>query len=443
MERMTLSDRDFKRAVVLGRLASQEISSAEAGELLGLSTRQVKRLRKRFSAGGVKAILHLSQGRRSNRSHEAELMTRVLGLIRDRYSGSAPVGKGQRFGPTLVAEHLLEDEQITIPVSTLTRWMKSAGLWSRRRRRKLHRRRRERMAHFGELVQLDGSFHDWFEGRGGKHLEQCCLMTMTDDATGTVLARFSAQEDLWSVLTLVRSWIEKYGVPRAFYTDWKNVYRQFFDEASTKEEHQFSRICQKLGIEVILASSPQAKGRVERTHGTSQDRLVKKMRLKSISTLAEANEFLKRSYLRTHNAKFAKQPRSAVDFHTKANPRLMTHDVWCKEKSRRVSNDGVISYFNRKLQLNLRRDMPERATVLVRETEDRSIRIVYRSPAGRENEIVWHDYLESRVPQLPKPRRLATLTKPSTTHPWRLMNHADAAAASKAKNDLNPAPQQG
>lgn len=297
------------------------------------------------------------------------------------------------------------------------------------------------MAHFGELVQLDGSFHDWFEGRGGKGLEQCCLMTMTDDATGTVLARFSAQEDLWSVLAVVRAWIEKYGVPRALYTDWKNVYRQFNEE--TKEEHHFSRITEKLGIEVILASSPQAKGRVERTHGTSQDRLVKKMRLKAISTLEDANEFLKRSYLWTHNAKFAKSPRSSADFHTKVNPRLMTSDLWCKEKTRRVSNDGVISYYNRKLQIDARRDMPERARVLVREAEDKSIRIIYRSPAGKESELTWRDYVQTEVRELAKPRAPRPVTKPRATHPWRLMNHADAATAMKAKNDLITATQTG
>lgn len=441
MERMTLSDRDFRRAVVLGRLASGEITSAEAGSLLELSSRQVKRLKKRFVAGGAKSIIHLALGRRSNRSHPEDLRLRILELIRERYGGSAAVGRGQRFGPTLVAEHLLEDEDISLPVSTLTRWMRSVGLWSRRRKRKVHRRRRERMPHFGELVQLDGSFHDWFEGRGGKALEQCCLMTMTDDATGTVLARFSAQEDIWSVLAVLKSWIEKYGVPRALYTDWKNVYRQFNEE--TKDEHQFSRISERLGIEVILASSPQAKGRVERTHGTSQDRLVKKMRLKSISTLEEANDFLRRSYLWTHNAKYAKPPASTTDFHTKPNPRLMTNDLWCKEKSRRVSNDGVISYLNRKLQVDIRRDMPERARILIRENEDRSIRIIYRSPAGRESELTWRDYIRPELPQLPKPRVQSISTKPVTTHPWRLMNHADAASATKAKNDLITATQTG
>ena len=185
-------------------------------------------------------------------------------LVRKKYSGEV----GERFGPTLAAEHLAEEDGLVIDHETLRRWMLAEGLWSRQRKRKKHCQRRERKAHFGELVQMDGSFHDWLEGRGPRG----CLMNMVDDATSDTQARIGKEETIWAAAGVLRAWIEKYGVPVALYTDWKNVYVR---EASSKEQlqgavpvTQFGRMCQRLGIRIIAASSPQAKGRVERNHGT-------------------------------------------------------------------------------------------------------------------------------------------------------------------------------
>jgi len=216
----------------------------------------------------------------------------VLALVREKYSG--PVDG--RFGPTLAAEHLASEDGVTVHHDTLRRWMLAAGLWSRARKRSPHRTRRERKAHFGELVQLDGSFHLWYETRGPRG----CLMNLVDDATGRTLARLGDAETIWAAADVLRRWIEAYGVPLALYTDWKNVYVR---ESNAEEQvtgavprTQFGRMCASLGIQIIAASSPQAKGRVERNHGTHQDRLVKKLRRLGIATAAAANAFLQRHH---------------------------------------------------------------------------------------------------------------------------------------------------
>lgn len=419
MERTPLSERELRRGEVISRVISGELTSVDASELLGLSTRQVKRLAKRYRSGGAQGLLHRSFGKPSNRTRPAGDRERVLELVAREYGGSAAPGPGQRFGPTLVAEHLLEDHGIALPVSTLTDWMRSGGLWTRRRKRRPHRRRRERKAHFGELVQLDGSFHDWLEGRGPVG----CLMTMTDDATGTVLARLGKEETLWAAIAVLKSWIKKYGVPRALYTDWKNLYHLSAPKNSRLATSQFGRICQRLGIELIAASSPQAKGRVERTHGTSQDRLVKKLRLRGISTFEGVNEYLEESYLAAHNARFARRAASSADYHLKLDPKLDNGNLWCREETRCVSNDGVIAYQNRRLSLTLRRDMPLRARVLVRESEEGDLRIIYKTPRGAEYELTWKDYLEPEPLYREKSAgSRAGPHRPSTEHPWRRTN---------------------
>lgn len=191
MERTSMSDRELMRAAVLARMVSGELTSADGSELLAVSVRQVKRLRKRYLALGAKGLIHRNVSRPSNHARPLEERRRAIEVIRERYSGPAERGPGQRFGPTLAAEHLAADEGLEIPVSTLGRWMRGEGLWGRKRKWKRRFQRRERKAHFGELVQMDGSFHDWLEGRdpGG------CLMTMTDDARGTILAEMGSGRD--------------------------------------------------------------------------------------------------------------------------------------------------------------------------------------------------------------------------------------------------------
>ena len=270
LKRTAMSGRELERVEVMGRVASGDVKLSDAGVMLELSYRQTKRLWRRYVQVGRKGLKHGNGGRPSNRSKRLKLRRRVLNLVKKKYSGS----EGERFGPTLAAEHLAEEDGIVMDHETLRRWMLAEHLWSRQRKRKKHCQRRERKWHFGELVQLDGSFHDWLEARGPRG----CLMDMVDDATSETLAGMGKEETIWAAAGVLRAWIRKYGVPRALYTDWKNVYKR---KATPAEQlrgkipvTQFGRMCQKLGIRIIAASSPQAKGRVERSFQTGEGAIV-------------------------------------------------------------------------------------------------------------------------------------------------------------------------
>jgi transposase-like protein len=326
----------------MGRVKAGSLRLREAGELLELSYRQSKRMWARYRAGGAQALQHGNCGRVSNRAYAAKFRAAVLEQVKARYAD---------FGPTLAAEHLASDDGLEVQAETLRRWMKQAGLWQRQRRRKPYRQRRERKAHFGELVQLDGSFHEWLEERG----ERACLMHMVDDATSTVLGRFSKEETTWAAARVLRNWIERYGVPRALYTDWKNVYvrppnapeRRRGEPAVT----QFGRMCAQLGIAIIAASSPQAKGRVERTHGTHQDRLVKKLRLAGITNYDQANAYLEEHYLAEHNRRYARPAAAEADYHRRRPTARQLDQMFWLEEERVVSEDWVVRYKNKLLQL--------------------------------------------------------------------------------------------
>ena len=288
-----MSDKELRRSEVLSRVRRGEWKLNEAAARLEISYRQAKRLWSRYRKGGAKALVHGNVGRRSNRAKPVEFRRRVLVLVREHYGGEPQ----QRCGPTLAAEQLQQDHGLEVSVRTLRRWMLAAGLWSRRRKRPSHRSRRQRKAHFGELIQLDGSHHHWLEGRGPK----ACLMNFVDDATGLVLCRFSGEETTWAAADLLQAWVRQHGVPKALYCDWKNVYQRQPTSREAlegiKPETQFGRMCAKLGIGIIAASSPQAKGRVERHHGTHQDRLIKKMRLRGIVDYEAANRYLDEEYI--------------------------------------------------------------------------------------------------------------------------------------------------
>ncbi len=440
MER-TLSERDAGRAAVLARVVAQALRLGAAAELVGLSDRQVKRLLARYRAGGARALVHRAVGRPSNRGHPAGLRARVLALAAAEYSGPARAGPGQRFGPTLLAEHLAAEHGLVVPVTTLRRWLRAAGLWSRRRRRRPHRQRRPRAAHFGALVQLDGSEHDWFEGRG----PWVTLLTMIDDATGTTLAQFVPAETTWTAAALVERWIQRYGVPRALYTDWHGAYHRAPTASErTREERpvvtQFGRMCRKLDITLVAASSPQAKGRVERNHGTHQDRLVKKLRRAGIGDLAGANAFLA-DYLAQHNARYAIAPHAAADYHRSWPRGRAARDVFCLEAERVVGRDYVIQYRHQALQLtpHARFRLSPRSRVLVRETADGTLRLLQVDARGGEHQLRWHP----APPRLPKPPTAVRAPaaspappRPAVDHPWRRQIHAWATAQTARRPTL-------
>jgi transposase len=264
-----MSARELSRVEVLSRVKAGTLSLRSAATLLAVSYRQAKRLARRYRAEGAKGLKHRSAGHASNHARPTAERERALALVREKYSGPADL----RFGPTLAAEHLASEDGITVHHDTLRRWMWTAGLWSRIRRHAPHRQRRERKAHFGELVQLDGSFHLWYEARAPRG----CLMNLVDDATGRTLARLGGEETIWAAADVLRRWIETYGVPLALYTDWKNVYVRVpnAEEQGTGAVPltQFGRMCASLGIQIIAASSPQAKaGRTESPDSSGSSR---------------------------------------------------------------------------------------------------------------------------------------------------------------------------
>jgi len=400
---------------VLSRVKAGTLSVGSAATLLGVSYRQAKRLARRYRAEGAKGLKHRSAGRASNHARPPAERERALALVRAKYSGPVDV----RFGPTLAAEHLASEDGVTVHHDTLRRWMVTAGLWSRTRRRAPHRQRRARKAHFGELVQLDGSFHEWYESRAPRG----CLMNLVDDATGRTLARLGDEETIWAAADVLRRWIEAYGVPLALYTDWKNVYVRVpnAEEQATGAVPltQFGRMCAALGIQIIAASSPQAKGRVERNHGTHQDRLVKKLRRLGIADAPAANAFLETRYLPEHNIRFAQAPASDEDFHRRTPSRLVLDRVFQLEQTRVLSNDWVIRYDTRCFQVARQsHQAPARSTVVVREAVTGAIEIRYRGRLMRWTEIP----APAKSPPAVRPRLSSAPhrpARPSADHPWR------------------------
>ena len=411
-----MSRQELSRVEVMGRVKARSLRLREAAALLELSYRQTKRVWARYRAGGAKALQHGNCGRVSNRAYTAKFRAAVLNHVQARYAD---------FGATLAAEHLASDDGLAVQAETLRRWMKEAGLWQRQRRRKPYRQRREAKAHFGELVQLDGSFHEWLEERGPRG----CLMHMVDDATTQALGRFSEEETIWAAAGVLRRWIERYGVPQALYTDWKNVYvrppnaeeRERGEPAVT----QFGCMCAKLGIRIIAASSPQAKGRVERAHGTHQDRLVKKLRLAGIGNYEQANAYLEQHYLAEHNRRYAHPAVAPADYHRRRPTARQLDEVFWLEQERVVSEDWVVRYHNRLLQLERQSQhwAPARSRVLVRENEAGEVAIHYRNQRVGFRELKASIALGERRGAAPSPAPPSPISRrslpPAANHPWR------------------------
>jgi hypothetical protein len=389
-----MSRKDCRKVQILSRVKDKLITIHRAGELLGVSHRQAKRLWKRYREGGEQAVIHRGRGVRSNNCIEAEVKRQVLDRYRQAYMG---------FGPTLAAEKLAEDDGFR-PISreTLRLWLVEAGLWKRHRRRSPYRKRREPKHHFGELLQLDGSHHRWF----GEEHNSCCLMNLVDDATGITLAMLSEQETTEAAMRILWAWIDKYGIPLALYCDLKNVYLCHDREPTLEEQLEgrlpktaFGVACEKLGIEIISAYSPQAKGRVERKHGVYQDRFVKELRLKGVTAIAAGNMILQGGFIDKLNKKFSRAPLAHEDFHVRLRAGQDLRDIFCFEQTRCVGHDWVVRSENRFYQLIPDREPLPRATskVTVRMWLDGSVHILHR---GRRIEF------QEFVPQSEKGRKV-------------------------------------
>ncbi|MCO5068962.1 MAG: ISNCY family transposase [Kiritimatiellae bacterium] len=406
---LALSTKERRRLELLSHVKGGGLRLRKVAELLKLSYRQAKRLWKRYRDLGDAGLVHGNRGRRSNRSCEVKHRDRILRRYEEVYSG---------FGPTLAAEYLRK-EGMAVDHETLRRWLMEKGLWQKQRKRQTHRQWRERRAHQGELIQMDGSHHDWFEGRR----DWAVLMVMIDDATNRTYVRFYESEDTCAAMDVTGRYIRRYGCPHYLYVDRDSIYECTRDARVDEQlrgegpQTQFDRAMKQLGIEILLANSPQAKGRVERRNGVLQDRLVKAMRLEKISTLEEANRFLEKVFLPDLNRRFRVAAREREDLHRPVPRGLQLYEVLSLEEPRVVQNDWTVRWCNRRFQISAYHERLNLAgrTLIVRERLDGSMALVYRGERLR--------FCEIPLSKSSNPTKRAPKTpvkwKPPEDHPWK------------------------
>ena len=425
---LLMSRKELARKSLFDRVKRKELRLTEASELLGLSYRQIKRSYARYLLEGDAGLVHQSRGRPSGRRLPDELKRQVLAFY---------VSQLEDFGPTLAAEKLAQRD-LVVDHETLRRWLLEAGLWTRRRRRRMHRSRRERRGHFGELVQMDGSPHHWFGPEG----PECTLMNMVDDATGCTLSLMAEGETVEIAMRTLWRWIERYGVPKALYVDRKNIFKA--EREPTLEEQlsgrkpmtPFQTVCHRLGIEIIQAHSPQAKGRVERNHGVYQDRFLRELQLCNIKTLEEANRLLGETFCDELNAKFAKQPREQADYHRNVPRGMKLNEVFVYEEHRRVSNDWTISYCNETYQIHAdSRPLPKpKDTVTVRTDLEGKISILYRDQKMHFAPVKTVPTSEPKLGPVPRSsasKKLTTTRRYKSWHPNCTRMFADSSNENK------------
>jgi DNA-binding Lrp family transcriptional regulator len=341
-DRIEMSQRERDVLKVMSLVLSGKRSQAEAARLLGRSERQVRRIQRRLEELGDAGVVHRLRGRPSNRAMAKASRSKALSLYRRHYQG---------FGPTLAAEKLAQEHDLAMSVETLRGLLLAEGLWQRKRHRDRHRQRRARRACFGEMVQADASLHDWLEGRG----PMLTLVGMIDDATDRIVCRFFESETAQAYMDVLGRWIGKHGRPASWYSDRHGIFRAEERVAGYDEKRpvptQFSRALGELGIELILANSPQAKGRVERLWGTAQDRLVKELRLAKARTVEQANAVLEGKFVCWFNRRCTHKPASVNDAHRPPGKGQDLSAILSIQETRVVGNDYTIRFENRVYQL--------------------------------------------------------------------------------------------
>ena len=399
--------KELKRLHLIHKTIEKAITQAEASRLAGLSERQIRRIVARIKQEGDRGIVHNSRGRESNRKKPQKVKDRVIELYRQRYLG---------FGPTLAAEKLAEIDSIDLSDETVRKWLIEAGLWQEKRKRSVHRQWRQRKEHCGEMVQLDGSHHDWFEDRGGK----CVLIAYIDDATSRVYGGFYEYEGTIPAMDSFKRYVKKYGIPMSIYFDKHSTYKSpsepsIEDEINgTEPLSEFGRALEELGVTRIHAHSPQAKGRVERLFETLQDRLVKEMRLRGINTIEEANKFLETSYWADFNKRFMVKAHHEEELHRALPKGLKLDKVLCIRTVRTVRNDNTIGH-NRKLY-QLKEAFPKKSKVTVEERVDGSMLITHKEVSIKYKAI---DVRPEKAHKEKLKVRRSTAHIPSADHPWR------------------------
>jgi transposase len=412
-EYITLSQKEVRRLKILHKVMEGEVTQVKASEVLGISDRQIRNILAKLREEGDRGIAHGNRGRISPRKMVSEQEDLIAEIVGRRYPG---------FGPTLAAEKLEECEKIRVSNEKLRQIMLAKGLWQRKRRRGKIYRWRERKAHFGEMVQMDGSHHDWLEGRGSSMV----LMGYVDDATGRFFGRFYDYEGVFPAMDSLERYIRLYGSPVSLYLDKHSTYKTTrqpdLDELLRGEEAQtqFERAAKELGIEIIHANSPQAKGRIERTFGTLQDRLVKELRLSGICTKEEANTLLE-EFMPRHNKRFSKMALKEGNLHRRLPMGIKFRDILCIKAKRTIANDSTIRWRGRRFLIDNASLVMRRQKVEVREHLDGQITIKFN-----RRYLDFHEVFEVKPAKLVKAKKVPSEMKkkkgkyiPPPDHPWR------------------------
>jgi DNA-binding Lrp family transcriptional regulator len=422
---LLMSHKERERVSVLGQILDGRISQVIASQKLDVSPRHISRMLQRYKQDGASTIISKQRGARSNRTLIPAFKETVMAIVKAKYPD---------FGPTFASEKLLELDHLKISKETLRNWMIGAGLRTEthRKKKRIHQQRQRRL-HMGELVQIDGSFHDWFEGRA----DSCCLIVFIDDATSKLLAlRFVPRETTQAYFTTAKSYFENYGRPIAFYSDKHSIFRINTPEAEKSTgKTQFGRAMAELGIELICAHSPQAKGRVERANGTLQDRLIKELRLANISCIEEANAFVP-AFIEKHNQRFATLPALEGDAHRHDMPDDDTLNlIFSHQEDRVLSKNLELSYKNNiyQIQSDTQSYTMRKSVVKVCDSACGNITILYKGHSldfkvfdknNRPKSIV--DAKEIN----PVLNKIVKVHKPKADHPWK--KYAKIAVAKKA-----------
>jgi len=398
---LSMNERD--QLVTFSKLKDGHISQATAANILRFSVRWVRKKFKRFMKFGTSGLVHQNRNKPSKKAWNPNQKAFVMKLFDGHFNG---------FGPTFAAEKLNDLYDIKINRETLRQAMMAHGYWHGRKRKPKHRKWRERKEYFGAMIQLDGSPHDWFEGRACK----CTLLVFIDDATSTIVhAELVPSESTKSLMVATRHYVQRFGRPLSFYVDFGGVFSVNTNNPDRIKITQFKRACQELGIDVKYAHSPQAKGRVERSNSTHQDRLVKELRLHNISTIEEANKFIVNNYIPAHNSRFAVKAAKSGDVHKS----ITTHNldnIFCLKEERVIQNDFTVQYKNRILQLlpDQKAVIRPKESVLIFEHFDSHLAVSIRNIKLDFTEIV-----QRPIRLQETPLRQHMIHKPATNHPWR------------------------
>jgi hypothetical protein len=438
---ITVTTNEIRRVNVFGELEESIITQAQAADILGLSIRQIKRLVKRYRADGVNGLITNKLGKPSNNQLPNDLKDSVLAIITKYYSD---------FGPTLAHEKLRERHQLTLSVSSVRSLMVAEGLWNATRiKRKRVFQLRERRPMEGEMIQMDGSPHAWFEDRADK----CSLLVCIDDATGKIMAGyFASSESIWGYFELLKMYLQKHGRPLSFYTDKHGIFRVNQPGAlSGTGITEFGRAMKELDIRLIYANTPQAKGRVERVNRTLQDRLIKELRFHKISTMKEANEFLP-TFIDDFNCRFAVVPRNPHNAHRELLPDHNLKEIFTQRETRWLSKNLTFQYQNTIYQIKTERESYalRNTKVMIYEYPDGTVKVFYKRKsldftaykeqikqgeivdAKRVNEVI--DQLRQAQPKDSEKLRY----RPSRKHPWkRWVKHSRLNSSSTTNDNVN------